>query len=127
MRAKVCVLISWISKGPSAWVRDNEGRRVKYPLSMSTSETALSRIREPHLYPELSVLREAMNNWRFYHHFPTDPDAPARNLQPGVNTTVLAHDGSDLAAAIQTIFEIGDYEAAQHAISTRNFWCRIGN
>src|SRR4051794_25168743 len=37
-------------KGPSAWVRDLEGRRVKYPLMMSTSETALSQVREPHLY-----------------------------------------------------------------------------
>ena len=105
-------------KGPSAWVRDLEGRRVKYPLMMSTSETALSQIREPHLYPELSALRVEMNHWRFYHHFPTGPDAPARNPQPGVQTTVLGHDGSDLAAAIQTILEIGDNESLRHAISS---------
>ncbi len=103
-------------KGPSAWVRDLEGRRVQYPLMMSTSETALSRVREPHLYPELSALREEMNHWRFYHHFPTGPDVPARNPQPGVQTTVLAHDGSDLAAAIQTILEIGDREALGNAV-----------
>ena len=72
-------------KGPSAWVRDLKGFRVKYPLMMSTSESALSQVREPHLYPELSALRVEMNNWRFYHHFPTGPDAPARNPQPGAD------------------------------------------
>jgi predicted ATPase len=105
-------------KGPSAWVRDLEGRRVQYPLMMSTSETALSRVREPHLYPELSALREEMNHWRFYHHFPTGPDAPARNPQPSVRTPVLTHDGSDLAAALQTILEIGQEETLRRSISS---------
>ena len=104
-------------KGPTAWVRDLEGRRVKYPYMMSTSETALSQVREPHLYPELSALRAEMNEWRFYHHFPTGPDAPARNPQPGVRTPVLGHDGSDLAAALQTILEIGDRESLYRAVS----------
>jgi predicted ATPase len=103
-------------KGPSAWMRDLEGLRVAYPLEMSTSETALSRIREPHLYPELSALRLEMNEWRFYHHFPTGPDAPARNPQPAVQTPVLANDGSDLAAALQTIMEIGDADALHNAV-----------
>jgi predicted ATPase len=105
-------------KGPSVWVRDLEGRRTKYPLAMSTSETALSQIREPHLYPELSTLRVEMNQWRFYHHFPTGPDAAARNPQPGVRTTALSHDGSDLAAAIQTVLEIGDHQSLRNAVSS---------
>jgi len=105
-------------KGPSAWVRDLEGRRIKYPLMMSTSETALSQVREPHLYPELSALRVELNQWRFYHSFPTGADAPARGPQPGVRTPMLGHDGSDLAAALQTIFEIGDREALCRAVSS---------
>lgn len=105
-------------KGPSAWVRDLEGNRIQYPLMMSTAETALSQVREPHLYPELSALRQEMNAWRFYHHLPTGPEALARYPQPGVQTPVLGHDGRDLAAALQTIIEIGDHEALESAVRT---------
>jgi predicted ATPase len=38
----------------------------------------------------------------------TDLESPLRQPQIGVQTTVLSHDGSDLAAALQTILEIGD-------------------
>ncbi len=103
-------------KGPSAFVRDAEGRRVKYPLMLRVSESALSQIREPHLYPELTALRLEMNDWRFFHHFPTDPTAPARNPMVGVQTPVLSSDGHDLAAALQTIFEIGNHPAVTEAI-----------
>lgn len=103
-------------KGPSAHVRDLEGRRVKYPVMMRQSESALSQIREPHLYPELTALRLEMNNWRFFHHFPTDSTAPARSPMVSVQTPLLSSDGHDLAAAIQTIFEIGNYPAVDEAI-----------
>jgi predicted ATPase len=51
-----------------------------------------------------------MGQWRFYHHFRTDKDSLLRRPQIGVRTPVLSHDGSDLAAALQTILEIGDGE-----------------
>ena len=57
---------------------------------------------------ELLVLRERMRDWRFYDHLRTDRDAAARRPQIGTHTPVLAGDGSDLAAAVQTIREIGD-------------------
>jgi predicted ATPase len=56
---------------------------------------------------ELLVLRERMRDWRFYDHVRTDRDAPARKPQIGTYTPVMAGDGSDLAAAVQTIREIG--------------------
>src|SRR5262249_41989481 len=40
--------------------------------------------------------------------FRTDHAAPARQTQIGTHTPVLSHDGADLAAALQTIREIGD-------------------
>jgi predicted ATPase len=49
-----------------------------------------------------------MRAWRFYDHFRTDREAPARRPQIGTYTPVLASDGADLAAAIQTIIEIGN-------------------
>ena len=70
-----------------------------------------------HDSPEVLQLRESIRGWRFYDHFRTDPDAPVRQPQLGTRTPVLHHDGRDLAAALQTILEIGDPEALHTAIS----------
>jgi predicted ATPase len=67
--------------------------------------------------PEVMQLREFIRRWRFYDHFRSDADAPVRQPQLGTRTPVLHHDGRDLAAALQTIREIGDPEALQSAIS----------
>lgn len=66
--------------------------------------------------PEVFHLREQIRRWRFYDHFRSDAQAPARQPQLGTRTPVLHHDGRDLAAALQTIREIGDREALDHAI-----------
>ena len=58
-----------------------------------------------------------MRSWRFYDHFRIDTDAPARQTQIGTRTLVLHHDGRDLAAAWQTIREIGDREMLDEAVS----------
>lgn len=67
--------------------------------------------------PEVLVLRESIRGWRFYDHFRSDVDAPVRQPQLGTRTPVLHHDGRDLAAALQTIREIGDPEALRRAVS----------
>ncbi|MCU7648500.1 AAA family ATPase [Pseudomonas piscis] len=67
--------------------------------------------------PEVLHLRESIRRWRFYDHFRCDSEAPARQPQLGTRTPVLHHDGRDLAAALQTIREIGDPQALQAAIS----------
>ncbi|RON71906.1 AAA family ATPase [Pseudomonas fluorescens] len=67
--------------------------------------------------PEVFQMREFIRRWRFYDHFRSDADAPVRQPQLGTRTPVLHHDGRDLAAALQTIIEIGDPEALQTAIS----------
>ncbi|MEO9334949.1 AAA family ATPase [Ectopseudomonas guguanensis] len=66
--------------------------------------------------PEVFQLRETIRRWRFYDHFRSDAEAPARQPQLGTRTPVLHHDGRDLAAALQTIREIGDREALDAAI-----------
>lgn len=101
----------------SAWGSDDEGRRVEFPFSLFEAESALSQISEPHKYPELSAVRQRLLSWRFYHHFRTDPSSPIRSPQVGVRTVALAHDGSDLAASLQTIFEIGDGRSLQEAVA----------
>ncbi|KFE57967.1 AAA family ATPase [Pseudomonas syringae] len=67
--------------------------------------------------PEVLQLRENIRGWRFYDHFRSDSEAPARRPQLGTFTPVLHHDGRDLAAALQTILEIGDPQALHAAIS----------
>jgi predicted ATPase len=102
---------------PSAWLRNGEGSMVTYPFKISKHESVLSQIIDPHLYPEISALRNEILTWRFYHHFRTDAQSPLRQPQIGVQTPVLSHDGSDLAAALQTILEIGDGAALREIIA----------
>lgn len=102
---------------PSAWLRNAEGSMVTYPFQISKHESVLSQIIDPHLYPEISAIRQQVLSWRFYHHFRTDLESPVRQPQIGVYTPVLSHDGSDLAAALQTILEIGDGDALRQTVA----------
>ena len=79
-------------------------------------ESLLTHVADPQRAPEVMALRESIRSWRFYDHFRTDPDAPARQVQVGTRTPVLCHDGHDLAAALQTIREIGDPVALDAAV-----------
>ena len=87
-----------------------------YPMALDESESVLAQLREPHRFPQLSALREELLGWRFYHQFRTDAEAPLRHPQVGVRTPVLSHDGRDLAAALRTIMEIGDWQGLREAV-----------
>ncbi|WP_069886250.1 AAA family ATPase [Streptomyces luteocolor] len=80
-------------------------------------DSMLSEFADPQLAPDLLRLRELIRSWRFYDHVRTDADAPARAARIGTRTPVLAHDGADLAAALQTIREIGDDQALDEAVA----------
>jgi predicted ATPase len=83
---------------------------------MPMFESMFTHVADANQAPEVLAMREFIKNWRFYDHFRTDADAPARQPQLGTRTLVLSHDGADLAAALQTIIEIGDEEALIDAI-----------
>ncbi|MFL6385901.1 MAG: AAA family ATPase [Terriglobales bacterium] len=109
--------VTFFERSPKgAWILDNDERLADYSGELLPTESVLSQLREPHLYPELSSLRTEMNRWRFYHHFRTDAESPLRHPQVGVRTPVLAHDGRDLAAALQTINEVGQSQDLHEAI-----------
>jgi predicted ATPase len=97
--------------GPAVKTRDVTGKWVTLPARLAPFESVMTHCADPSRTPELMALRERMRAWRFYDHFRTDAGAPARQVQIGTHTPVLAHDGADLAAAIQTIDEIGDRNA----------------
>lgn len=76
----------------------------------------LTEFADPQSVPEMLTLRERLRSWRFYDHFRSDAEAPARLPQLGTRTPVLSADGADLAAAIETIREIGDGAALDAAV-----------
>lgn len=84
---------------------------------INTFDSIFNKLADAQTTPEAYWLRERMREWRFYDHFRTDRDAPARQPQIGTRTTVLRHDGADLAAAIQTILEIGEPELLTSVVS----------
>ncbi len=97
--------------------RDLSGKRTLYPDAVPSSESVLSALREPHLYPELSALRSEFLSWRFYHKFRTDDLSPLRQEQCATRTMALSHDGSDLVAALMTINWVGDRGALEESVS----------
>lgn len=102
-------------KGASLRLRDGRGwQPVGRPIPSFAS--MMTEHADPRDAPEMLTLREQMRSWRFYDHFRSDAEAPARQPQLGTRTPVLANDGADLAAALQTIREIGDGEALDRAV-----------
>lgn len=94
-------------------VRDGRGwAEVRGDLAPYRS--VLREYADPRVAPEVFAVREQIRSWRFYDGFRVDVDAPARRPQVGTRTPVLAGDGADLAAAVQTILEsgFGDLECA---------------
>lgn len=104
-------------RGPVVRVRQDGGDWDVVSSHLQPFESMMESIADPQRAAEVLTLRDQIRTWRFYDHFRTDADTPARQLQIGTYTPVLAHDGRDLAAAIQTINEIGDAPALAHAIS----------
>jgi predicted ATPase len=97
-------------------VRDDDGGWTVVTDRLHTFDSVLSELVDPQRAPELLALRERMRGWRFYDHVRTDTLAPARSARIGTRTPVLSGDGGDLAAALQTIREIGDRTALDAAI-----------
>jgi predicted ATPase len=94
-------------KGPLVRIRDDVGAWKDVHQDLAQFDSMMTHCSDPRDVPELLMLRERMRAWRFYDHLRTDRDAPARRPQVGTYTPVLASDGVDLAAAVQTIREIG--------------------
>jgi predicted ATPase len=110
---------------PSSMLVDRHGPLVKsrsdngwtiVTHALQGFDSMMTHCADPRHTPEMLMLREQMRGWRFYDHFRTDAGAPARLAQIGTHTPVLSHDGADLAAALQTIRQIGDSDALDEAV-----------
>lgn len=103
-------------QGPVVRSRAGDGGWEIVARNLATFDSVMTHIADPRNAPEVLSVRESIRAWRFYDHFRTDADAPARFPQVGTRTPVLSNDGKDLAAAIQTIHEIGDDAGLSAAI-----------
>jgi predicted ATPase len=98
-------------------LRIREGRAWSaFADAVGPFDSMLSEYTDPQRAPELLTLRERVRSWRFYDQLRTDAGAPAREARVGTRTPVLGHDGGDLAAALQTIREIGEGKALEAAV-----------
>ena len=103
-------------RGPSVRLRAKDGTWAQVGTAMAPYDSMMTHCADPREGIELLMVRDRMRNWRFYDHLRTDVDAPARRPQIGTRTAALAPDGADLAAAIQTIREIGATDVLEEAI-----------
>jgi predicted ATPase len=103
--------------GPYVRIRNDNGEWQQAYQHLASFDSMMTHCSDPRDAVELLMLRERMRDWRFYDHLRTDRDAPSRKPQVGTYTPVLASDGSDLAAAIQTIREIGAAEDMDAAVA----------
>ena len=95
-------------KGSLVRSRMQDGEWATLTQHLARFDSMMTHCADPRNTPEMLMLREQMRGWRFYDQFRADLEAPARLPQIGTHTPVLGNDGADLAAAVQTILEIGD-------------------
>lgn len=102
-------------RGPMVRIREHTKWQV-LRQNIAPFDSMLAQVADANRAPEVLALREQIRAWRFYDHFRVDSSAPVRQPQLGTRTPVLSDDGADLAAALQTIREIGDSAALDAAI-----------
>jgi predicted ATPase len=103
-------------RGPAVRIRNQDGVWRDSFAKLGLADSVMTHFADLDDGTELLLLRERMRDWRFYDHLRTDRDAPARRPQIGTYTPILSGDGADLAAAVQTILEIGDGRGFQGVI-----------
>ncbi len=103
--------------GPAVRIRDANGDWTTHEHTLRPYDSMLSEFADPRTAPELLAVREQLRSWRFYDHLRTDASAPARASAVGTRTPVLGPEGADLAAALQTIRELGPSGALDSAVS----------
>ncbi|MFC9995194.1 AAA family ATPase [Nocardia sp. NPDC127526] len=103
--------------GPVVRLRDEADGWGMVPHALKPFDSMLAELADPQRAPDLLLLRERIRSWRFYDHLRTDADAPARTPQIGTRTMILGPDGADVAAALQTIREIGFADDLDKAVN----------
>lgn len=112
-------------RGPLVRSRHDSGEWTNVTQGLASFDSMMTHCADPRNTPEMLLLREQMRAWRFYDQFRVDLEAPARLAQIGTHTPILSNDGADLAAALQTILEIGDPQALAEAVADAFPGCEV--
>ncbi|TYL97163.1 AAA family ATPase [Bradyrhizobium rifense] len=118
-------------------VRGESGAWNSHKDAVLPSETALAGFSDGKECPEIDLIRNAMLGWRFYHDFRTDPASPIRKPCLAITTPSLSADGTDLAAALATLYSIREdatdlqdaiedaFPGAELRAWEQNGWCEF--
>lgn len=93
-------------KGPSVKIRNRDDKISLIDIPLLMTETALANVPASMTTPEIAAVRETFLDWRFYHAFRVDPEAPIRQPCHAVTATKLDADGSNLPAVFATLKHI---------------------
>ncbi|MEM9670557.1 MAG: AAA family ATPase [Pseudomonadota bacterium] len=104
-------------RGPGIRARNADHEMVQLETGLQPYDSMVRHLSGPDAPWELAHLRKRLAAWRFYDQIRTDQDAPARRPQIGTRTLSMSPSGEDVAAAVQTILEVGDGEALAAAIN----------
>jgi len=102
--------------GPHVAGLDINGNRTTLASNLAPFDSMITHAASPKEAPEIYDLRDQIRSWRFYDQLRTDRDAGSRWPQVGTRTLRLAEDGTNIAAAMQTIIELGDVNVLADAI-----------
>jgi predicted ATPase len=105
-------------QGDDGWVSVNQ--------AMGPGQSVLIDLADGTAQWETLALRHQIASWRFYDHFRTDADAPARRPQVGTRTRWLSDDGADLAAVWATTSEAGRGRPLEDAVEGAFPGSRVG-
>lgn len=118
-------------KNQAVFLVDVNGEKSTFTDAIYENESIFGQLGEPHRFPEVSRVRETMRHWRFYHEFNIGRLSPLRHPTVGYRSPVLDSDGHNLAAAFQTIVEIGAeellHEILGEAFPACTFYCENEN
>ncbi|MEO1407683.1 MAG: AAA family ATPase [Pseudomonadota bacterium] len=103
-------------RGPGIRARNSDHEMVQLETALAPYDSMVRYLSGPDAPWELGHLRNRLSAWRFYDQIRTDQDAPSRRPQIGTRTMSLSPEGGDVAAAVQTIHEVGDGGALAAAI-----------
>ncbi len=82
-------------RGLTIHTRAANGEWSTVPQPVASFDSMMTEFSDPRNAPEMIVVREQIRSWRFYDHFRSDEQAPARLPQIGTHTPVLGDDGAD--------------------------------
>jgi predicted ATPase len=84
--------------------------------SLDAFESVISPLADPRSQPEVFAVRDMVRGWRFYDHFRSDPDAPARVADRDPHSGAVRRRARPGRRAPHHLVEIGDEKDLAKAV-----------